>query len=123
VPAHFPESNFEPSGFLEDRDQLGLAGGRGVGIGKTLQMRSCSCRDLLVGRTGVFGDPNAIGVRFGVRPGLSGEPRRDLRVADHARGERHLERQQIASHSRIQHVTRIGQQLDRRSGLLKIVRR
>jgi hypothetical protein len=25
APAHFPEFNFEPRGFLEDRDQLGLA--------------------------------------------------------------------------------------------------
>ena len=28
TPAHFPEFNFEPCGFLEDRNQLGLAGGR-----------------------------------------------------------------------------------------------
>ena len=36
APAHFPEFNFEPRGFLEDHDQLGLAGGRGIGIGKAL---------------------------------------------------------------------------------------
>ena len=49
APAHFPEFNFEPRGFLEDRNQFGLAGGRGIGIGKALQVRprfrlsSCFC--------------------------------------------------------------------------------
>src|SRR4030095_6202781 len=46
----------------------------------------------------------------------------DLRVADHAGGKRHLERQQIAAHSRVEHIARIGQHLDRRTGSAKSVR-
>src|SRR4029434_3436800 len=76
TPAHFPEFNFEPRGFFEDRNQLGLAGGRRIGIGKALQMRPRFRRDRLVGRTGIFGDPLAIGVRFGKRLGPRGKPRR-----------------------------------------------
>src|SRR6478672_4309260 len=77
TPAHFPEFNFEPCGFLEDRNQLGLAGGRRIGIGKALQMRPRFSRDRLVGRTGIFGDPLAIEVRFDTRFGPRGKPRRD----------------------------------------------
>ena len=47
-------------------------------------MRPRFRRDRLVGRTGIFGDPTAIGVRFGKRLGPRRKPRRDLRVADHA---------------------------------------
>src|SRR5205814_9314391 len=39
---------------------------------------------------------------------------------DHARGKRHLECQQITTHSRVENVTCIGQHLDRRRGLLEI---
>src|SRR6266481_3524935 len=63
APAHFPEVGFEPCGFLENRDQLGLAGRRGVEIGESFQVRLRFRRNLLVGRAGIFGDPVAIGVR------------------------------------------------------------
>ena len=52
-PAHFPEIGLEPGGFLEDRDQLGLAGGRGVEIGEEVQVRPRFRRDLLVWHTGI----------------------------------------------------------------------
>ncbi len=77
-------------------------------------------RNLLVGRAGIFGNPVAIGVRCSERVGSRGEPRRDLRVADHAGRKRHLERQQIAAHSRVEHVPCIGQHLDRRRRLFEI---
>ena len=57
------------------------------------------------------------------RVAARGEPRRDLGVADHARRKRHLECQQIAAHSRVEHVACIGQHLDRRRGLFKIAGR
>ena len=107
-PTHFPEIGLEPGGFLEDRDQLALAGGRGLEIGEEVQVRPRFRRDLLVWHTGILVDPNAIGVRCGPRIGLRGEPRRDFRVADHAGGKGHLQRQQIAAHSRIEHIARIG---------------
>src|SRR5258706_11238268 len=84
TPAHFPEVGLEPGGFLEDHDQLCLAGRRDVEIGETLQVRPRFRRDLLVWCTRILGDPNAIWVRCSVRIGSRGEPRRDLRVADHA---------------------------------------
>src|SRR4030081_2640609 len=123
TPAHFPEVGFEPGGLLEDHDQLCLAGRRGVEIGKTFQVRPRFRRDLLVGCTGILGDPNAIWVRCSERIASPGEPRRDLCVADYAGGKRHLERQQITAHSRVEHVACIGQHLDRRRGLFKIAGR
>jgi hypothetical protein len=57
--------------------------------------------------------PNAIWVRCSVRIGSRSEPRRDFRVADHARGERHLECQQVTAHFRVEHVACIGEHLDR----------
>ena len=77
-------------------------------------------RDFLIGRPGILGDPDAIGICGSERIGPRGEPRRDLGVADHARGERHLERQQIAAHARVEHVAGIGQHLGRRRGLFKV---
>src|ERR1700716_3000484 len=67
APAHFPEVGFEPGGLLEDRDQLCLPGRRGVEIGKTFEVRPRFRRDLLVGCTGILGDPNAIWVRCSER--------------------------------------------------------
>jgi hypothetical protein len=58
-----------------------------------------------------------------MRIGSRGEPRRDLCVADHAGGKRHLERQQITAHARIEYVACIGQRLDRRRAMFKIVGR
>jgi len=55
TPAHFPEVGLEPGGFLEDHDQLCLAGRRGVEIGETLKVRPRFRRDLLVWCTGIFG--------------------------------------------------------------------
>ena len=69
TPAHFPEVGLEPGGFLEDHDQLCLAGRRGVEIGETFQMRPRFRRDVLVWCTGILGDPNAIWVRCSVRIG------------------------------------------------------
>jgi len=123
VPAHFPEIGFEPGRLLEDHDQLCFAGRCGVEIGKTFEVRPRFRRDLLVWCTGVLDDPNAIGIRCSVRIGSRGEPRRDLCVADHAGGKRHLECKQITTHSRIEHVACIGQRLDRRRGLFKIAGR
>jgi len=74
-PAHFPEIGLEPGGFLEDRDQLGLAGGRGVEMGEEVQVRPRFRRDLLVWHTSILVDPNAIAVRCGPPIGLRGEPR------------------------------------------------
>src|SRR3981189_2132107 len=91
APAHFPEVGFEPGGFLEDCDQLCLAGWRGVAIGESFQLRPRFRRDLLVGCTGIFGDPDVIWVGCSERIRSRGEPRRDLGVADHAGGKRHLE--------------------------------
>ena len=48
MPAHFPEVGLKPGGFLEDHDQLCLAGRCDVEIGETLQMRPRFRRDLLV---------------------------------------------------------------------------
>ena len=48
-PAHFPEIGLEPGGFLEDRDQLCLAGRRGVEIGETFEVRPRLRRDFLIG--------------------------------------------------------------------------
>src|ERR1700754_655359 len=84
APAHLPEVCLEPGGFLEDRDQLYLAGWRGVEIGEMVQLRPRSRCDLLVWHAGVLGDPDAIGIRRSVRIGARGEPRCDLRVTDHA---------------------------------------
>jgi hypothetical protein len=47
--AHFPEVGFEPGGFLENCDQLCLAGRRGVEIGKTIKVRPRFRRDLFQG--------------------------------------------------------------------------
>src|SRR3977135_4142944 len=58
-PAPFPEGGREPGGFLEDHDQLCLAGRRGVEIGEPLQVRPRVRRDLLVGCTGILGDATA----------------------------------------------------------------
>jgi hypothetical protein len=38
APAHFPEVGLEPGRFLKDRDQLGLARGRGIEIGEAVQV-------------------------------------------------------------------------------------
>src|SRR4030088_446742 len=73
TPAHFPEVGLEPGGFLEDHDQLCLAGRRGVEIGETLQVRPRFRRDLLVWCTGILGDPNAIWVGCGVRTRSRGD--------------------------------------------------
>src|SRR5207245_3447965 len=62
APSHFPEVGFEPRGFLEDRDQLCLAGRGGIAISKLFQMCPRFRRDLLIGRTGILGDPDAIWV-------------------------------------------------------------
>jgi hypothetical protein len=43
TPAHFPEFNFEPRGFLEDRDELGLAGGRRMAQSRQAEKRN-RCR-------------------------------------------------------------------------------
>src|SRR5207253_11316005 len=51
------------------------------------------------------------------------EPCCDLGIADHARRQRHLERQQVATHAGVEHVARIGQHLDRRRGVFEIIRR
>ena len=83
-------------------------------------MRPGFGRDFLIGGAGILGDPDAIWVCRSKRMGPRGKPRRDLGVADHARRERHLERQQIAAHSRVEHIAGIGQHLDRRRGLFKI---
>jgi len=122
TPAHFPEVGFEPGGFLEDRDQLCLAGRRGVEIGETFQVRPRFRRDLLVWCTG--------NIRRSRRD--RGSLQRAQRVARRAasrsrrsrsrRGERHLECQQIAAHSGVEYVARIGQHLDRRRGLFEIAR-
>src|ERR1700724_4781214 len=84
APAHFPEVGLEPGRFLKNRDQLGLARGRDIEIGKAVQVRMRLRCDLLVWRTGILVDPDAIGVRCGARIGSRCEPCRDLRVADHA---------------------------------------
>ena len=63
APTHFPEVGFKPCGFPEDRDQLSLAGRRRVVIGKGFQMRPRVRGDFLIGRTGIFADPDAIGIR------------------------------------------------------------
>ena len=63
-----------------------------AGVGETVQVCPRLSRDLQIRRTGILGDPEAIRVRCGTRIRSRGEPRRDLRVADHAGGERHLER-------------------------------
>src|SRR5581483_11330014 len=52
APAHLPEVGLEPGGFLEDRNQLCLAGRRGVEIGEMLQVRLCFHRNLLVWHAG-----------------------------------------------------------------------
>src|ERR1700674_1108473 len=78
APAHFPEVGLEPGRFLKDRDQLVLARGRGIEIGKAVQVRMRLRRDLLVWRTGILVDPDAIGVRCGARIGSRCEPCRDL---------------------------------------------
>jgi hypothetical protein len=88
APAHFPEVGLEPGRFLKDRDQLGLARGRGIEIGEAVQVGSRLRRDLLVRPTGIFVDPDAIGVRCGARIGSRCQPCRDLRVADHAGSKR-----------------------------------
>lgn len=74
-PAHFPEVGLEPGGFLEDRGQLSLASRRSIEIGEALQVRQRFRCDLLVRRTGILGDPNAIWVRCSVRIGSRREPR------------------------------------------------
>src|SRR6478735_4626201 len=72
APGHLPEVRLEPGGFLEDRNQLRLAGRRGVEIGEMLHMRPRFGSDLLVRRAGVLGDPDAISVRRRVREGERG---------------------------------------------------
>jgi hypothetical protein len=42
MPAHFPEAGFETGGFLEDHDQLCLAGWRGIEFSEILQLRSAA---------------------------------------------------------------------------------
>ena len=80
APAHFPEVGLKPRRLLKDRDQLGFARGRDIEIGEPVQVRPRLRRDLLVWRTGIFVDPDAIGVRLGVRLRPRGEPsRRSLR--------------------------------------------
>src|SRR6202049_1879605 len=74
APAHFPEVGLEPGRLLKDRDQLGLARGRDIEIGKAVQVRMRLRRDLLVWRTGILVDPDAIGVRCGARIGSRCEP-------------------------------------------------
>ena len=80
APAHFPEVGLKPRRLLKDRDQLGFARGRDIEIGEPVQVRPRLRRDLLVWRTGIFVDPDAIGVRLAVRLRPRGEPsRRSLR--------------------------------------------
>src|SRR4051812_9848069 len=69
APGHLPEVRLESGGFLEDRNQLRLAGRCGVEIGEMLHVRPRFGSDLLVRRAGVLGDPDAIGVRRSVREG------------------------------------------------------
>ena len=80
-PTHFPEVGLAPRGFLKDRDQLGLAGGRGIEIGEAVQVRPRLRRDLPVWHSGVSVDPNAISVRCGVRIGSCGEALYSCRIA------------------------------------------
>src|SRR5213594_3728298 len=69
APSHFPEVGFEPRGFLEDRDQLCLAGRGGIAISKLLQMCPGFHRDFLIGGPGILGDPDAIWVGCSERIG------------------------------------------------------
>ena len=50
TPSHFPEGGFEPSGLLEDHDQLCLPGGRDVEIGKSLQVRLALAANVILAR-------------------------------------------------------------------------
>ena len=84
TPAHFPEVGFKPGGFLEYRDQLCLAGRRGVEISKALQVRACFHRHLLVRRSGILGDPDAIRIRCDAHTRTRCKANRDLCVADYA---------------------------------------
>jgi hypothetical protein len=53
-PAHFPEIGLEPGGFLEDRDQRGLAGARGVEMGEEVTATYVKSSAVILERSSVL---------------------------------------------------------------------